>query len=721
VSAIRPSPAATAVLAVGATIPALTTVVLTPLLLRLAVVWVLVSSGSVLIASARRRTWSAVAHLLLVFVAVTVVVTSLPTGRAASWFEALAIGLVDGPRLLLETTIPVAGTAEQSVPLVLLLGLGTVLAVLLSQLPRPAVALFPSLAVLLVFSVLAAGTGIGVLTAAALWCLAAGLVLTVTHADGPAPDKGKRGITWSVAVLGTGVLLATGAGAAVAATAPQAYDPHHTDVPVTPDDPRTNPLDLVSAWRATGRDTPLFEISGFSGRLTWATLESYDGVSWSTEHALAPTGPMIETPVLAWPVIERCAEITPDAGFTGPLLPVPAPVSRVEGPLIMASGVGGMVAAARPGPIPRYRACGEHFSSETSQAISARLATATSSGLGPGVGTALPSGGAGTPGRITSDSVVGLHDYLDKVAADGPPLPRLQRIAEFLRGSDRYGVTVSGRDPKSGGTATTEYSSTLVSTQRLLAAGLTGKRPRARAELYPQAFAVLARALGVPSRVVVGFDARTSPVGTAQSLVWPEVWVDGAGWLAFDVTPSRSGGEAESFESESTPTSLGQNQEPAAPPSAPEKSPVIPLSEEGGFPWRVSLMSAALVLLVGWPGALAVFRLLRRRRLVRGADARGKIVGVWRGLLLDLGDVGVPVENARTPTSWALQRPREAEPLRELGQLADRALYSAEPLADGESDRATVLATSVRRSVVRGLSGRDRLLRAITPPTRSHR
>lgn len=71
------------------------------------------------------------------------------------------------------------------------------------------------------------------------------------------------------------------------------------------------------------------------------------------------------------------------------------------------------------------------------------------------------------------------------------------------------------------------------------------------------AFAVMARHLGIPTRIAVGYTwgersgfdpARpTYQVSDRQTHVWPEVWFAGIGWVAFEPTPGRGMPGAEAY------------------------------------------------------------------------------------------------------------------------------------------------------------------------------
>jgi len=72
---------------------------------------------------------------------------------------------------------------------------------------------------------------------------------------------------------------------------------------------------------------------------------------------------------------------------------------------------------------------------------------------------------------------------------------------------------------------------------------------RGYCEQFAAAFAVMARTLGIPSRIAVGYTPGTLQsdgtylVTGADSHAWPEIWFDGIGWIPFEPTPGilRSG------------------------------------------------------------------------------------------------------------------------------------------------------------------------------------
>jgi len=92
-------------------------------------------------------------------------------------------------------------------------------------------------------------------------------------------------------------------------------------------------------------------------------------------------------------------------------------------------------------------------------------------------------------------------------------------------------------------------------------------------EQFAGAFTVLARALGLPTRLVVGFTAgrRTGPdevvVSGGDAHAWPQVYLGSAGWVSFEPTPQELTGEV-APEGVVGPTAGG----PVVPPTGPTTS-----------------------------------------------------------------------------------------------------------------------------------------------------
>ena len=102
-------------------------------------------------------------------------------------------------------------------------------------------------------------------------------------------------------------------------------------------------------------------------------------------------------------------------------------------------------------------------------------------------------------------------------------------------------------------TATGNFTYSLKVSEPVDATGLTHfltVSKKGYCQQFAFAMAVLARLLGIPSRVAVGFTPGTATgatstyqVKTSDAHAWPELYFQGLGWMRFEPTPSGSGGQ----------------------------------------------------------------------------------------------------------------------------------------------------------------------------------
>jgi len=290
------------------------------------------------------------------------------------------------------------------------------------------------------------------------------------------------------------------------------------------------------------------------------------------------------------------------------------------------------------------------------------------------------------------------------------------------------------------------------------------------------AMAVLARLLGIPSRIAYGFTAGQPVSGNNSWLVtthdahaWPELYFQGAGWLRFEPTPSGSAGQGSAFapsysQGPANPLSTGQPQTtPSTAPTSAQNGPRgIPpnirnlFPNEGGVggpttvkastvsPWEIfGLVVAGLVVLAA-VAPWCARRVIRRRRWRRLPPARATgttgakgtpgtaradrvrardVVwahAAWQELRDDLMDYGagsLPSESPRAVAARAGEGLGLADPARAaLGRIAmaeERARYAPAP-SDGAGLRAdsAVVRRAIAAAVPRGARWRARLLPA---------
>ncbi|UDY22498.1 transglutaminaseTgpA domain-containing protein [Nocardioides sp. Kera G14] len=171
---------------------------------------------------------------------------------------------------------------------------------------------------------------------------------------------------------------------------------------------------------------------------------------------------------------------------------------------------------------------------------------------------------------------------------------------------------------------------------------------------FSAAMAAMARSLGIPARVAVGF-LRPEQTGddtwvySAHDLhAWPELYFQGAGWVRFEPTPSVRAPEVPSY-TEKVSEQVPAPSVPASPTAEPTKTPAAPPAEKPidetptattpADSHRTLFVSLGLgllvILLLVLPASLR--RLRRRRRLARSTPE-----DLWaelRDTAVDLGAV----------------------------------------------------------------------------------
>ncbi|WP_434618183.1 transglutaminaseTgpA domain-containing protein [Arthrobacter sp. A5] len=201
---------------------------------------------------------------------------------------------------------------------------------------------------------------------------------------------------------------------------------------------------------------------------------------------------------------------------------------------------------------------------------------------------------------------------------------------------------------------------------------------------YSAAMAVMAREVGIPSRIAVGYapgqlTGRTVLINGEQlteyqvdghsAHAWPELYFAGLGWVPFEPTPSRgqvpayamqlgvSGGAANSPDNELRP---GDNAANTASPSAvASPAPVSPHATGGQAGGTVQplwfVLTPAVVLLLAAPGLTRINLRRRRRRTTRPGSgaARAPESAAWAELTDLAFDYGLQPMASDTPRTFA--------------------------------------------------------------------
>jgi len=260
------------------------------------------------------------------------------------------------------------------------------------------------------------------------------------------------------------------------------------------------------------------------------------------------------------------------------------------------------------------------------------------------------------------------------------------------------------------------------------------KSRRGYCQQFAFAMAVMARLLGIPSRVVVGY-TQGIPQGddrwlvkTSDAHAWPELYFKGAGWLRFEPTPissSEQNGQATASApaysvpplsgvgpspqpSASTPT---QSAQPKTTPSRGRLGP--PIKELGGSNGRGGGTSGALpvalvvvaVLAAAAAAPRAARSITRRRRWFKAADDAGRAHAAWLEFRDDLTDHRIACRASETPRALARRvsaslgfAAAERDAAQRIARAEERARYATTPAASAQL-RGDV--TTVRRALAK--------------------
>lgn len=251
---------------------------------------------------------------------------------------------------------------------------------------------------------------------------------------------------------------------------------------------------------------------------TWVagdgTASAVQGTAHSSATPVQPSTPTGAQTFTSGVVIEN---------FSSRLLPVPPATIAVSGAPAATVTTEGAVTARGTRPGQRY--------STTSVVPSDNPATSAGSGV---VDSNL------TPSLRADVALPQLPTFIKTLAEQATigaqfPLSQAEALVNWFR-SGKFRYTLHPPPPAPGANPLLSF---LTSTR-------TGT-----CEEFAGAFAVLARSLGLPTRVVVGFTAghRTGPdevtVRGADAHAWPQVYLgQETGWVSFEPTPQRLTGEA---------------------------------------------------------------------------------------------------------------------------------------------------------------------------------
>jgi transglutaminase-like putative cysteine protease len=260
-------------------------------------------------------------------------------------------------------------------------------------------------------------------------------------------------------------------------------------------------------------------------------------------------------------------------------------------------------------------------------------------------------------------------------------------------------------------------------------------------EQFAATMALMARSLGIPSRVQVGFtpgtpDGNQWVVTLHDAHAWPELWFEGVGWVRFEPTPG--GGDGGATPAWAPPTTSKPDSGKSIPKPILRKGPhqpsnrqlpnavnhgsrgaleqeTQPASESNATGWWLLAIALGAVLVALSPMAAARFGRRRRWSQVNGSAAA--VRAAWDDVLDAAMDVELAPAPTETPRDLAARLPRSgglntecAGQLRSLALWTERIRYASGTTALPDAGELRQMSEQIRHGLFAALSAHDRRL-----------
>jgi transglutaminase-like putative cysteine protease len=331
---------------------------------------------------------------------------------------------------------------------------------------------------------------------------------------------------------------------------------------------------------------------------------------------------------------------------------------------------------------------------------------------------------------------------------------RAQQLASEIAGAPSlspYERAIALQDYFRGGTFTYDLSIDAGHDDNALEQFLFETR-RGYCEQFAGAYAALARSVGLPARVAVGFtpgergDDGRFEVRGLNGHAWPEVYFAGYGWVPFEPTPGRGIPGGESYtgveeqqavpEAPETATTLPPTtttvagEQPAGTTTLPEIfAPDMvddqPSSSGDGFlarwaPRLLAGLAIALGVTAAWAALLLVVGTLRRgRRRTAATSAADRVRVAWTEAVESLGRKGLTHKASETPLEYAGRVAAagavDAATITELAHATTAATFADGLVAEEAADRADTQSRQLVESMRASADWRTRLRWALDP------
>ncbi len=486
------------------------------------------------------------------------------------------------------------------------------------------------------------------------------------------------------------VVLAVALGASVGVNAVAGGPQTRTvlrDAVQPPFDPQDypSPLSRYRAYLKTMEKTSLFTVEGVStgDRLRLATLDYFDGVVWNvTGGPRAPKGSgsfrRMRSPV----GLEGSSRIAVTVdGYSGVWLP----------------------AVGRPIGVAAQGAEGEVVGNDVTGTL------AQVGGVQSGTRYEIE---VVAPDTIDDSAVVGAAAGGQVVAAPRDvPSALMKKVTDWFpdAGPATAGATAKALADKfaeegkySNGVKPDDFPVRSGHGARRISDFITARDMVGNDEQYASAYALALQRLGIPARVVLGFDVTGPVIHGSDVTAWVEVSLNGLGWVPFDPTPDQ---DQTLQEQRKEPEPLPQPQilqpqdAPQSPDDLDDNPPhgaavnddkplwgfLLKLLEVAG---SVAVVAGKAALLTSPLWLLPLFKVVRRRRRARHHDPLRRMTGGWRELADRGRDLGttVPAAATRSEAGGLLDDRYRTLGATALAARADRQVFGPFELDEAEVD-----------------------------------
>lgn len=578
----------------------------------------------------------------------------------------LALGVVTSWKQLLTTVAPVAASdGHLIVPFLLTLVAAVLTGSLALRLSQPAWALLPAVVMLvaeiavgtsepaipLVQGVVFALVAIVWLALRQAWAPSRSAVLLGDASGAPGPSVVRR-------LVAGGAIIAVAGAVGVAASAAAAPDsPRYIlrDVIIPPFDIKQYPSPLQSfrAYVRDDKETPLFTVTGLpeGARVRIAAMDAYNGVVYNVSDSGAGSSSAF-TPLRS----------NMSAGAEGEPATLKFTIDEYESVWMPDAGEVQTVTFTGKRADDVRRAA--HFNESTEVGV---VTSKLKKGDAYTLTTIIPVVPADeslveTPfAPLAMPKQEGVPEELAEIASTAvkeaeTPIAQARALESMLAEGGTFSHGLKGEVLSRAGHGAERITALFGGVQMI-----------GDDEQYATAMALLARDLGMPARVVMGFypdEAQADEevfTATGDTLhAWVEIAFDGAGWVPFDPTPSE-----DNVPNEQAPEPKSDPKPQVLQPPPPEQAPVdlpptVPDDRETEDETEVDL--STLFAIIGWSLAgLALLALLalpfivigaikatRRRRRRVAELAADRISGGWDELRDRAVDYGTAVPAGAT-------------------------------------------------------------------------